>query len=259
MQRIIFILTSFLLCLSTATSRTVAYFYALDEDWRRFSEFIGEPIENIARSGFTFARVRMGNEVIYGIKMGSGAVQTALSSQALLAFIPIDLAFSTGPVGALSDDLQVGQVFRVEKVIPWQTIGVLTPAGAGSVPTLAIQAPAGDWSEHLRGYQIISVASGEVFVETAELRDRIQSATEAEAVDMNLFGLISALKKTAVPSIHLRVVSDKANEKAVADFTSFRTSYRGDLGLQIGKIIKNLPTDATDPEAYSELKTLFDK
>lgn len=242
----------------SVSGRTIAYFYALDEDWRKFAEVAGGPVENVTRSGFTFSRVRVNEEVVYGVKMGAGAVQTALSAQALLTLVPVDWVVSSGPVGALTESLRVGQTLRVGAVLAWQTLGTLDLVGAGRMKVLPIRDPEGDWAAALLpDYEVISVASGEAFVDTSELRERIHAVTEAAAVDMNLFGLISALDQRGLRSIHLRVVSDEADEKAAETFAAFNASYRGELGVAMVRLIQSLPADTTDPDTYPELRALF--
>ena len=60
--------------------------------------------------------VSLGKHKVYAIKMGSGAVETAVSAQALLARFRCDRAYSLGPVGALSDELTIGKWYPGEVV-----------------------------------------------------------------------------------------------------------------------------------------------
>jgi len=105
----------------------------------------------------------------------------------------------------------------------------------------------------------IDVASGEQFISSMELRDEIHNATQCTAVDMNLFGLHSALALHRIPSIHIRVVSDNADENAVQDFKQFIRGYQGDGGKILAEWVQSLPPDTTHPSQYPNLRTLFEQ
>jgi nucleoside phosphorylase len=238
--------------------RTIAYFYALDQDWQSFAEKMSVPVENITRGGYTFFRLRLSGTVVCGMKMGSGPVQTALSTQALLSLTPVDMVISSGPVGSMLLTFPVGQKLRVTNVSPWQSFDSTDSLGGQDAKILSITGPNLGSGFLINAYPEITVASGELFIASSELRERIQRSTNAHAVDMNLFGLAMALNHYSIPSIHLRVVSDFADENASEAFAAFIKLYKGDLGIELATLVKALPLDATNPDIYPELKVLFD-
>lgn len=237
-------------------ARTVAFFYALDADWKSFQEAAQVKPRAREMGGRTIFEAKVGDSVVYAMKMEAGCVETAISAQALLANRQVDLAISVGPVGSLDDQLTVGSWVVVNTVVPWQKVELakLSPDSAPEIGFSALDPPPASLAERAR----ISVASGEQFISSATQRAELGAATGCLAVDMNLFGLISTLVLHEVPSIHLRVVSDKADEQAGTDFAAFVGAYAGDGGRMVAKVIAELPPDMTSPAQYPALDKLLD-
>ncbi|WP_309396851.1 hypothetical protein [Cerasicoccus maritimus] len=238
-------------------SKPIALFYALDNDWRQFASSADSVPKQVKIGGSNAEKVKIGDFEIYGLKMGSGPVNTAASSQSLISSTPIEFAISIGPVGSLSNDLPVGSTVLIEQVIPWQTVPDISVASPQSFTHYTPINMPGDWSSLLKGYTPAKAASGEQFINQSSLRSDIHTATDADVVEMNLYGLLVVLQNQNIPSLHPRIVSDLANEDANDEFVSFRSTYNGSLGKLIADILKAPPSDPTDPDSYPELKQLF--
>jgi adenosylhomocysteine nucleosidase len=255
-KRFLFATLIFLALVPVSEGRTVAFLFALDADWKAFQEAALAKPRAREMGGRTIFEVKVGDATVYATKMEAGCVQTAISAQALLANRKVDLAVSVGPVGSLDDDLAVGSWAVVNAVVPWQKTE-FAKISADSVPKIAFPAleplPAS-----LAERMPVSVASGEQFIASASQRAELALATGCQAVDMNLFGLVSVLDLHAVPSVHLRVASDKADESAGEDFMSFVEAYTGEGGRMAAEIIAGLPPDMTSPTQYPALEKLLD-
>ena len=105
----------------------------------------------------------------------------------------------------------------------------------------------------------MAVASGEVFIASASYRAELHAATRAEAVDMNLFGLVTACANHQVPLVCWRIVSDRADETASEDFRAFAERYDGTGGRVLAEFIKALPANPNAPESYDKLRELLGK
>jgi len=97
------------------------------------------------------------------------------------------------------------------------------------------------------------VASGEVFVASQDYRSQLHETTGADAVDMNLFGLVSACNDNRLPLICWRVVSDRADDQASEDFRKFVGTYDGAGGKAVAKVIEALPDDPSSPVTYPNI------
>ena len=100
-----------------------------------------------------------------------------------------------------------------------------------------------------------------MFIASEQFRKELQEKTQAQAVDMNLFGLLSALESYSsaygLPHIALRVVSDDADDSAAQDFKKFVTNYKGMGGAIVAQLITNLPSNPNSPDTYPALKKLL--
>ena len=103
----------------------------------------------------------------------------------------------------------------------------------------------------------ISLASGDVFVANHSERERIRTSSDADAVDMNSFGLILACQQTKTPVLIWKIVSDSADASAGEDFKTFVKSYNGEGGRMVRELLLGLPSSPLSPESYENLRELM--
>ena len=239
-------------------ARNIAFFYAIEEDFRAM---VNEHGLSVDAQEAGIRKITFGDNDVYAVKLGSGAVESAISTQEILVRLNIDVAFSVGVVGSLTDRLEVGDLVSVQDVVAWQKV----PFANFSRPA-ANSVKLENWkrsdesilTETMKTLNSVRVASGEIFIKSSEYREMILRATNADVIDMNLFGLLSALRRHDLPSWHLRVVSDHADDSAATDFAEFINQYDGICGRMIGNLISRLPVDKTAPEEYEGLRSLID-
>ena len=244
-------MTALTLILPSARADTIAFFYALDADLKGLktsAQYLGQATVG-SRS---IQRLQLGPHTIHAIKMGSGAVETAASAQALLGRTRCDWAFSLGPAGALSDAVSTGTWHRVEQVKAWQRGG-----GGGAWNTDWSRFPVAQLPPPLDTVSAIALASGEQFISTTGDRDRVQALTQADAVDMNSFGLALVCADHGVPLFSWKIFSDQADEHASETFRSFVSTYAGEGGKALADIIQALPANPNDPASYPAIRQLL--
>lgn len=240
-----------------AAADHVAFFYALESDWQAFragARDAGAPVQVGSRS---VQRVQLAGHTVYGVKMGAGTLQTALSAQALLSRFRCDRAVSLGPAGALSDEPVVGSWHRVIAVLPWDR-------APGPTDDSREAAYHPDWGAVplsddplLSATSGVTLASGESFIATASARDALRARTGADAVDMNSSGLAVVCADHRVPLLVWKVISDHADEQAAADFQSFIARYRGEGGTALAAWLQALPPNPHDPATYPAIRNLM--
>jgi nucleoside phosphorylase len=258
-----FRLSFYSLLIATATcgachARTVVFFFALDKDWQTFQGEVAGSATHRDVSGHTIYELKVGSTTVYAVKMGSGAVRTAMAAQAALGSRQADLAISVGPIGALADELKPGSWARVGRILPWQKNPLRMAPPDDQAEWLAPIPTTLDLPERIKNLGDISIASGEAFINSKGLRDDLAMKTGCQAVDMNLFGLLSVLDQSRIPSIHLRIVSDSASDDASIEFKEFIAGYDGTGGRLLADFVKNLPADLTAPESYPELRRMIE-
>ena len=78
-------------------------------------------------------------------------------------------------------------------------------------------------------------------------------------MEMNALGLLAAAEGTPAKVLILRVVSDKADEKASEDFSAFLKSYDGAGGKMVAELVKVLPVGKDEPAAHDALRELINE
>ncbi len=249
--------------LATAYAGNVGWFYALEEDRAAFEKDAGPPLRTVKLAGgIVVHEYRVGPHKVVAAKMGSGCVTTAVTVARVTAVQPVDRLISTGPAGAVGDDAKVGAWYRVAEVAAWQQGragegGRIFPA-EGSLRVLDWKSddwPDGKWKD----MPSTKLVSGEVFVASGEKRGELAREFGAELVEMNAFGLLAASEGTPAKILILRVVSDRADEKASEDFSAFLKTYDGEGGRMVAELIKALPVGKDEPAAHDALRELINE
>ena len=239
-----------------AKGDTIAFFYALDADLQGLKTAAHELGQSTSVGTRSIQRLRLGSHTIHAVKMGSGAVETATSAQALLIRNRCDWAFSLGPAGALAETVETGRWYRVTKVVAWQhgSSSSASPADYPSWDTDWSRLPATNIPPPLGNATNLAVASGEQFISTTGDRDRLQALAQADAVDMNSYGLALVCADHGVPLFSWKVVSDRADEEASEMFKGFIASYSGEGGKALAEVIQSLPANPNDPSSYPAIE-----
>lgn len=239
-----------------AQGDVVAFFYALDGDLQGLKTAASELGQAASVGTRSIQRLRLGSHTIHAVKMGSGAVETAASAQALLARHRCDWAFSLGPAGALAETAETGRWYRVAKVVAWQH-GSSASADSSEFPSWDTdwkRLPATNVPPPLGTASNLVVASGEQFISTAGDRDRLQALAQADAVDMNGYGLALVCADHGVPLFSWKVVSDRADEEAAETFKAFIDAYAGEGGKALAEVLQSLPPNPNDPSSYPAIE-----
>ena len=238
---------------------TVAFFYALDKDLETLKVEAQLAGQSLKIGGRGVQTLSLGAHRIYAVKMGSGAVETAASAQALLARIKCDEAFSVGPVGGIADKLEIGTWHNVTAATAYQK-GSRTKTGfqlSGGAEWKLTNSPPTNLPALFQKLDGIQIASGEIFVASDNYRVQLHETTKADAVDMNLFGLLTVCADHKLPVCCWRIVSDHADDNASEDFRKFVANYDGAGGKAVAEVIKNLPANPNSPDSYPNLRKIL--
>ncbi len=226
----------------------MGFFYALDADLAALREEAGG-VGRAAKAGGTAVEVlELGEHRVVAAEMGAGGVVTAVTVASVLAKYPCDVVVSVAPVGALDSELGVGGWFLVERVVGYQR-GTENAGGFALAKSATFEMALPDWLG-LLDLPRISVASGEVFSASDAFRDELREMSGAEAIDMNLYGLLVACRSFGVPVVALRVVSDRAGDAAGKEFGRFLRDYDGEGGRRVAKRVRAMPPNPERPESY---------
>ena len=159
-----------------------------------------------------------GNEKTIVCECGAGKVNSAIATTDLLAtFSEISLVISSGVVGALAENLEIGDI----------VIGRETAQHDGYIPA---EFSGTDLNEPLplQFFEVENtkpgkILSGDQFIHSAEKKSEL-AARGGTICEMECAAVAHAARKFKIPCAAIKIVSDKADNSACLDFeNNFRT------------------------------------
>ena len=177
-------------------------------------------------AGVDVKKFELGADTLYLATSGVGEVKAALAVQLLKDLFDVDAVLNFGFVGALNPALSIAELVVPARVCHYQfDISILNGIEVGR------------YSDHEDRYfylnqeliarvlanvgkQIrqVTVASGDKFISASADKEHLRNDFDADICEMELAGLSIACERNNLPLLSLKIVSDKADESATADF-----------------------------------------
>ena len=166
------------------------------------------------------------------VQCGVGKVNAALCAQILCDCFGVTHLVNTGIAGSLCADLDIGDLVVSQDAMYHDVDAVAFGYPVGKVPGMDVTAfPADD---ALIGYafaaaeavnpghtKIGRVASGDQFVASREVKERIIEITKALCTEMEGAAIAQTAYRNQLPFVILRAISDKADDSTTMDYPSF--------------------------------------
>ena len=202
----------------------------------------------VQRCGMEFVHGTLGRSEVVVVMSGEGKVNAALCAQVLIDQFGVGAVINTGVAGALDAGLSVGDIVVatdcVEHDMDCTTLGY----APGQVPNmdvlvfpvderLAMSAVRAAEEEGLaaklhRG----RVATGDVFVASAERKGAIVDAFGAMCVEMEGAAIAHACYLNHIPCLVIRVISDSSDGGAVEDYPAFKIQTAHDCAALVERM-----------------------
>lgn len=171
-----------------------------------------------------------GNNVIL-VCSGAGKVNAAISAQILIDLYAVDYIINIGVAGALSKELEIGDVIVSTDAVYHDFDA--TPLGYEPGVVMRMSESLFKADEELikmarkalkdenRNIFEGRIATGDVFVASSEMKNRIRSLFKAMCVDMEGAAIAHTCYLNKIPFVLLKCISDKAEENSGKDFEDF--------------------------------------
>ena len=166
------------------------------------------------------------------VQCGVGKVNAALCAQVLCDCFGVTHLVNTGIAGSLCPELDIGDLVVSQDAMYHDVDAVAFGYPMGKVPGMDVTAFPAD--ETLMGYafaaaeavnpghtKIGRVASGDQFVASREVKDKIIDLTKALCTEMEGAAIAQTAYRNGLPFVILRAISDKADDSAEMDYPSF--------------------------------------
>lgn len=166
------------------------------------------------------------------VQCGVGKVNAALCAQILCDCFGVTHLVNTGIAGSLCADLDIGDLVVSQDAMYHDVDAVAFGYPMGKVPGMDVTAfPADDT---LIGYafaaaeavnpghtRIGRVASGDQFVASKAVKERIIDLTRGLCTEMEGAAIAQTAYRNNIPFVILRAISDKADDSAEMDYPTF--------------------------------------
>jgi adenosylhomocysteine nucleosidase len=178
-----------------------------------------------------FYRGRLGKKSAVIVKCGVGKVFAAIAAEAMIMKYAPRLVINTGVAGAIASGISVGDVLVASKLVQhdMDTSAIGDPKGLISginkiyfetdsrAAVLAANLAADLGIKTASG----TVASGDIFVSSSELKARIASDFGASACEMEGAAVAHVCYVNATPCLVIRAISDSADEESSMSYQDF--------------------------------------
>lgn len=184
------------------------------------------------RAGSTFYEGKLSGLDVVVVQCGIGKVNAALCVQILCDCYGITHAVNTGIAGSLCAQLDIGDLVVSRDAMYHDFDCCAFGYPMGKVPGMDVTAFPADEAMIDLAYaaaesvnpghtKIGRVASGDQFVASPQLKDRIIDTTGALCTEMEGAAIAQTAYRNGVPFVILRAISDKADNSADMDYPTF--------------------------------------
>ncbi len=201
-------------------------------------------VEKIGEVPFDTYLVRRENAELFVAVSGMGEISSASATQFLISKYGVGAIFNFGFVGSLVGYLKCKEVVACEKVVHYE------------IDTSAIDnVKVGHYDENPDPYfyfdkklldvvkksfpalKLVRLASGDKFISSSEVKNKLISDFDAEICDMEGAGVCIVANKNAVPAISIKIVSDNADEESPVSFAEIANEGTRDCAKIIVDVI----------------------
>lgn len=236
---------------------------ALDSSVQSFKH-IADITSVTKKSGREFFTGNLGGEQITLVRSPMGKVNNAITAQTLISSFPVTTIYSISPAGALSGNLEIGDVVVATKALqhdfgtikPYGFIWSKLPNSTSSTTQNGESFPldeslllpvmtAGKSMRTQHKMDIGILVSGDQFIASRDKAQWLAKKFNASAVDMGGAAIAQTCQANQVPCCLLRVITDRAGVEARGDFNSSVKESRTDIDL--AKVLQKVFQDKKVP------------
>jgi len=192
-----------------------------------------EDAKIIKKGGRIYYKGVFADTKIVLVQSPMGKVNNAITAQILISDFSVDAILSISPAGAVSEELQRGDMLWATTVFqhdfgtwkPYGFIWTIVPVqGDNSTPAYNyfLQKISASFSlqlEEKQGFKQGILVSGDQFIASEKKRQWLREKFSADATDMGGAAIVQTCFSNNIPVILLRLITDHADQQARLSFS----------------------------------------
>lgn len=191
-----------------------------------------EEMKIIRQAGLDFYQGKIKGHEVVVVRSGIGKVNAAMCTQILIDRFCLDAIINIGVAGALSDDLEIGDIVLSTELLEHDFDVTGFGYEKGVIPRMdtsifvadeMLRKTAQRAGKALSSVKIIEgrIATGDVFVNEKSLRAQIADQFGTVCAEMEGAAIAHVCHLNQMPVLVIRSMSDKANGEAMENFNEF--------------------------------------
>ncbi len=176
--------------------------------------------------GVHVSEISLGDNIVYLATGGVGEICAAMTAQLLADIFDVEVLLNFGFVGSLNPHIAEGELVIVDKVCHYQfDTSAIDGTKVGQyygnddvffmLDSSIIDATLAAVGKDIKR---VAAASGDVFIASLEKKEKLHKEFGCDICDMELAGLAIASLRNHIPLLSVKVISDRADDKAATNF-----------------------------------------
>lgn len=204
---------------------------ALNEEIEAIKELMNDISESEIYE-LKFIKGKINQKDVVLVKCGVGKVNAARITQILINNFEISYIINVGTAGGINEKIEIGDLVVAEKLVQHDfditaaghEKGYITDIGkyfySDKMLIEKTKITIEKINENFNAF-IGTIATGDIFVQDIEVKDRIKKEFNADCVEMEGAAIAQVCLLNNIPFIVIRAISDKPNGKNAIDFETY--------------------------------------
>lgn len=187
----------------------------------------------LSKASMDFYKGKLSGKEAIVVRSGIGKVNAAVCTQILIGELGATAVVNTGIAGSLDAAIDIGDIVLSSDVIHHDMDATGFGYELGQIPQMNVFSFEADSRLRLlakeccqelglpAGVHIGRVASGDQFISNKDVKDRIIQNFHASCTEMEGAAIAQAAYLNKVPFLIIRAISDKADDSAKMDYSTF--------------------------------------
>ena len=192
-----------------------------------------EDVRIIKKASMDFYEGILAGKKVVVVRSGIGKVNAGICAQILADVFSVDAIINTGIAGSLNKNINIGDIVLSTDVVQHDMDATGFGYRKGQIPQMPVfffnaddnlrRLAAEVCKEVNPDIQVFEgrIASGDQFIASQDVKDRIVANFDAWAVEMEGAAIAHAAYLNNVPFLVIRAISDKADGSAQMDYPTF--------------------------------------